>query len=432
MTPKKNKHDIGFKGLLTLEWRFMLYGGLMSFWSSLGQTYFISLFSPQIRGELGLSHGDFGLYYAIATTASAVTLIWLGKLADQMSVPKLSFWTITALCLAAFYFSTIGGAITLIIGLYLLRLFGQGMMYHVFSTAVARRYRAARGRALSLTGIAINVAESVFPTLVALLLISYSWRDIWQFIPIIAFLMIAPFLTTLTQRTPYQDGLGRDGSGRTIQARNNPQEKAADDPNSHALNRRQVMRDPVFWLLIIFLIATPSFVVTGLFFHQLFIAEMRGVDILTWSSGYVFYAAGSLGGALIGGMVIDRFTAQRSAFFGHGLLALACITFLSLSGPVGLTGYFLIFGIASGMISNNNAALLAERYGTTFLGEVRALAQPVMVFASALSPMLMGWMIDIGADETALMLLGLSLAASVSSAAFIWFTVMDRSILRHG
>ena len=414
--------DIGFTGLLTLEWRFMLYGGLMSFWSSLGQTYFISLFSTEIRGELGLSHGDFGLYYAIATAASALTLIWLGKLADQMSVPKLSFWTITALCLASFYFSTIGGALTLIIGFYLLRLCGQGMMYHVFSTAVARRYRRARGRALSITGMAINIAESVFPTLVALLLISYSWRDIWQFIPIVAFIMIAPFLRYLTQRTPHQDGLGREGADIAPVAH----------PDSRSLTRRQVMRDPVFWLLIIFLIATPSFVVTGLFFHQLFIAEMRGVDILTWSAGYVFYAAGSLAGALIGGMVIDRFTAQLSAFFGHGLLGLACVIFLSLSGPIGLNGYFLIFGIASGMISNNNAALLAERYGTTYLGEVRALAQPVMVFASALSPMMMGWMIDFGADAGALMQLGMSLAFSVSTGAFIWFTLLRRAILRHG
>jgi len=50
--------------------------------------------TPAIDGKVlvGLSHGAFGTYYAIATTASAVTLLWLGKLADtmpQVTVPTL-------------------------------------------------------------------------------------------------------------------------------------------------------------------------------------------------------------------------------------------------------------------------------------------------------------------------------------------------------
>ena len=80
-------HDYRF---FIFEWRFLLYGFLMSFWSSLGQTFFISLFSQEIRNNLNLSHGEFGFYYAIATLASAVTLFWLGKIADKLSVKKLS------------------------------------------------------------------------------------------------------------------------------------------------------------------------------------------------------------------------------------------------------------------------------------------------------------------------------------------------------
>ena len=67
---------------IRVEWRFILFGMAMAFCSSLGQTFFISLFSAEIRGELGLSHGAFGTYYAIGTTASAICLLWLGKLAE--------------------------------------------------------------------------------------------------------------------------------------------------------------------------------------------------------------------------------------------------------------------------------------------------------------------------------------------------------------
>ena len=91
--------------LIKTEWRFLLFGFFMSFWSSLGQTFFISLFSAEIRADLGLSHGAFGSYYALATTLSALTLFWLGKLADTIAVPRLSVMTLGGVCLAALHFS---------------------------------------------------------------------------------------------------------------------------------------------------------------------------------------------------------------------------------------------------------------------------------------------------------------------------------------
>ena len=92
----------------------------MAFWSSLGQTFFISLFSDDIRAALSLTHGDFGAYYAIATTASAVSLLWLGKLADSMQLEKLALLVLVGLCSAAIFFSQINSIIMLVFGLYLL------------------------------------------------------------------------------------------------------------------------------------------------------------------------------------------------------------------------------------------------------------------------------------------------------------------------
>ena len=91
----------------------------MAFWSSLGQTFFISLFSGQIRQTLNISHGDFGAYYAIATTASALSLIWLGKLADTMRIEKLTMFVLGSLCCAAMLFSHVSSLWMLVVGLYL-------------------------------------------------------------------------------------------------------------------------------------------------------------------------------------------------------------------------------------------------------------------------------------------------------------------------
>ncbi|MEK9759919.1 MAG: MFS transporter, partial [Candidatus Puniceispirillum sp.] len=154
------------------EWRFLLFGMLMAFWSSLGQTFFISLFSDQIRVTLDLSHGSFGSYYAIATTASAISLLWLGKLADSMRLDRLALLVVASLCAAALLFSQITAVWMLVGGLYLLRMFGQGMMTHVYTTAMARRYVQARGRAISIAQLGHTASESIGPaSIVALLAI---------------------------------------------------------------------------------------------------------------------------------------------------------------------------------------------------------------------------------------------------------------------
>ena len=78
-----------------------------------------------------------------------------------MRVEKLAQLVICCLCASALLFSQVNSVATLIIGLYLLRLFGQGMTSHVYTTAIARRYVVARGRALSLAQLGINFAESI-------------------------------------------------------------------------------------------------------------------------------------------------------------------------------------------------------------------------------------------------------------------------------
>ena len=74
------------------NWLFLLAGFLLTFTSSYGQTYFISLFAGEIKGEFGLSDGQWGGIYTIGTTLSAITMVWAGVLTDRFRVRRLSFW----------------------------------------------------------------------------------------------------------------------------------------------------------------------------------------------------------------------------------------------------------------------------------------------------------------------------------------------------
>ena len=394
---------------IQVEWRFLLFGMIMAFWSSLGQTFFISLFSDDIRAELGLSHGDFGTYYAIATTASAISLLWLGKLADTVRLEKLALLILVGLCSAAIFFSQINSIIMLVFGLYLLRMLGQGMMTHVYSTAMARRYVAARGRAISIAQLGHTISESVGPAGVVALHALFDWRTIWIILPATALTLVAPFLRHLTRRTALQDGEGIDA----VLAKDQAKDDAGHISSPDHWRRPDVLVDPRFWLAILWLVAVPSFVLTGLLFHQLFLAEAKGVALSHWTASYVLYAVFAVIGSLTIGQLIDRFSARRVA--PHTLLpnALACTALLFGSIDIGVPLFFIFFGLAIGMPHTANAALIAEIYGTRFMGEIKALFMLVTVFASALSPMIMGVMIDAGLGLNAL--LGLNIIVPLAA-----------------
>ncbi|HCB53039.1 MAG TPA: MFS transporter, partial [Rhodobacter sp.] len=75
---------MSFFTFLRTNIRFLAAGMLLAFLSGFGQTFFISLFGPEIRETFGLSYAQWGISYALATTASAVVMIWAGGLTDRL------------------------------------------------------------------------------------------------------------------------------------------------------------------------------------------------------------------------------------------------------------------------------------------------------------------------------------------------------------
>ncbi|MBC7286095.1 MAG: MFS transporter, partial [Hoeflea sp.] len=118
--------------------RWIAGGFLLTFFSSFGQTYFISLSAGDIRAEYGLSHGGFGTLYMVATLASAATLPQIGKIIDRISVSATVLLAAPILALACVLMAWSTSLVLLVLAIYLLRLFGQGMFSHIAFTAMGR------------------------------------------------------------------------------------------------------------------------------------------------------------------------------------------------------------------------------------------------------------------------------------------------------
>ena len=63
--------------------RFLGFGYFTAFISTFGQTFYIAMYSGELRETFNLSHGKFANVYAIGTLSSGLLLIWLGKLIDR-------------------------------------------------------------------------------------------------------------------------------------------------------------------------------------------------------------------------------------------------------------------------------------------------------------------------------------------------------------
>ena len=95
--------------------RWLLGGFLLTFFSSFGQTFFISLSGGAIREEYGLSNGEWGGLYMAATLCSALTLPFLGRIVDVISVSRTVFIIVPALAIAAVLMSVSNAIVLLFI-----------------------------------------------------------------------------------------------------------------------------------------------------------------------------------------------------------------------------------------------------------------------------------------------------------------------------
>lgn len=359
--------------------RWLVGGFLLCFFSSFGQTFFISLSGGQIRAEYGLTNGEFGSLYMAATLLSALTLTQVGRIVDHFSVAKTALIVMPLLAIACVFMSVSTSIILLFVTIYLLRLFGQGMMTHTAITAMGRWYTGHRGRAVSLTTLGHQGGEALLPIMLVFLLGFVSWRTGWLIAAGILIFGALPLIYALM--------------------RVNREPRATDMPSKRSAakdwTRGEVLRDPLFWLMLLGVLA-PAFIGTTMFFHQAYLVELRGWSPQVFASAFIVMAMMTICFALLCGFLVDKFGAPAVLPYELIPLALACFALAYVPQEFGIFIFMALVGMSYGMGSTLFGALWPEVYGTKHLGGVRSITMAAMVFASAMGPGVSGILIDLG------------------------------------
>ena len=359
-------------------------GGYLSMLGTLaGQTVFISLFGEAIRHEFEISAGQYGLVYTAATLCSAIALVFLGPLTDRFSPRIVGIVSLLGLAAACLTMSFAPSIAVLMLALFGLRFFGQGMLSHNSATALTRWFSRFRGRALAISQFGYSTGEALLPIAVALALAAYGWRSVWQLVAVVLVLLFVPAIALLFRgETPTTASAAAQGSD-------------ASTSHRRAWTRGRVMRDTLFWWVISGLLANPA-IVTLLFFHQANIVQSKGWNALVFAASFPILSITSAISGMIGGFLIDRFGAWRLLPF---LLLPLCFSNLVLSlgsAEWTIAAFFFLTGLSAGVVNNAASIVWAELYGTTHIGSIRALATAGMVFASAAGPGIAGVLIDAG------------------------------------
>ncbi len=379
--------------------KLLTYGFLIIFFASYGQTFFIALFNDDIKNYYKLSDGEFGLVYAISTIASSLLLINFAKLIDYIDLKLYSFLITIGLILPCFiiYFLP-SNIVYLFIIIFALRFFGQGAMGHAGTTTMARYFGEDKGKAISVATLGGTFGIMFLPIIVVYLKNFFSFKQIWL-LSSVSLIIFLPILFIILADQKIRQKKFKDSIGE----------------KNKILTTMNVLKNKNF-LIYLPITTAFSFIGTGLMFHQIFIFAEKDWTLEMLGTGYLFFGLFSVIGLVFGGPIIDILDPKKAITFILFPIFVALIILLIFDNFYFLIIYMSLFGFNLGISAPFTGSLWAVMFSLESLGTVKALFHAISVLASALSPLLFGYLIDWG--------FGIGMIALISLTMIILVTIL--------
>ena len=366
----------------SLSLKVIIFGFIFTFFSSFGQSFFLGLFNSSIRDALSISHGQFGSIYASATLLSSFILIWLGKKIDDVNAIKFAFFVIISLSISSFLFSKINSIVFLFFAIFLMRLFGQGLMSHTATTTVSRYFDKSRGKALSTAWLGLSSAEFLLPVAIVYLLTILDWRDLWVSFSLLIILFLSVSSVFLIRKLD-------------INSRETENKKNENENKIKQWKRSEVLKDYKFYIICGNLLAMP-WIFTGFAVFQSFVQSSKEWGPYVIAQSFMAYSVLSVITLFVTGFLIDKFTSRKLLIFTNIPLMLATLILIFFDNPFSSFIFLGLMGITNGFANVLGSSTWAELYGVKFIGGIKAMTSALMVFSTAFGTALFGFLIDKG------------------------------------
>jgi MFS family permease len=356
------------------------------------------------REEFGVSYAELGLTVALMSGTTALLQTPVGFAVDRYGArPFLVGGTlIMALAISAMAFAPGVWALWL---LAILSGVGNSVIHPADYAILAGSIRQDRmGRAFAMHTFTGNLGFALAPPIIALLMTVMGWREALVLVGLLGVPVVGAILL----------------QSRVLKDQAKP--KAADDAGQSG--RELLLSRPMLLFFVFFLLSASAgsgiqaFVITVL-------GKLWATPIATASMVLTGYMAGATGGTLIGGWFVDR--AKGGGVMGFmtilTLFAMAMFLVLGLIAlpEIALPGVGLLAGLAMGASRTPRDVMLKDACPPGQIGKVFGFVSAGLPLGGAITPVPLGFLIDMGYPGLVLpvvaALLGLSLLCAGGARA---------------
>lgn len=395
--------------------KYLLFGFLHFFFSSIGQTFLIGLYVDSIAEQYNISTLAFSSIYALATLIGSFLLPYGGRLIDQHKIRTLSW--INGLSLSFFgILLTLGdNEIWLIVSLIGVRFSGQGYMLLLGSTAISRFFVKQRGKAISISGLGLTAGEGLLPLFILQVMAFQSWQfSLWVFCGAVLIIHIPLVKLLITKKDAFQKA---ETSNITTNKEN---VNVGVNKNISGGSRYYFLTQPSFYVANLLMIFIP-FAITGMFINHNQLVLHKGWDMELIAFGFTLYALIKVLVSIFFGEVIDRISAaQLMPYFllpfGVAFLALALgeATWIVLI-------YMGMTAVSTSLFSLLKSVIWAELYPPEILGSVKGITHFLIILSTATAPVIFNQLM-LNKESAANAYLTFSIIIVLLSIAAFWLT----------
>ena len=350
------------------------------------QTSVSAVFAPQMLDEFGWSRTAFFFADTMGQIILMIVGLILGPRVDRFGSRPIMLLGVAICAPALVYMSQVDSYWEYFVVRGVFVITGASMAgFLVASVTVSKWFVTKRGQALGWTSMGVSMAGIIWPTLTQVGMIEpLGWRTAWVVLGAIALAVLVP-VSLLMRRRPEDYGMVPDGEDTKISP---AQQQAAERDFATSLTRREAVRTPAFYLIVLIFGVSVVGIFAILLHGVLFLGE-HGFDAAL-AAGLVAVMS-ILSGVTKPpwGWALDRFDSRLvgSVSFAIAAAGFVLVVLAADSGSAWLVaGSFVVMGIGIGGNIPIQEMIWAEYFGRRHLGAVRSLGFPVAMGISASTP----------------------------------------------
>ncbi|NBC82612.1 MAG: MFS transporter [Bacteroidetes bacterium] len=387
----------------------IVLGSIGAIMSCPGQTIGVAVFRNYLEMDLGLSKTGFGTAYTIGTLISGFMAVYSGRLYDKYGSRVMATIAAVLMGLALIYLSytpeifnalnimhddvyaIVLKIVFLIVGIFALRFFGQGMLILVSKNMVMKWFEEKRGMANVYLGLFLVLGLNSSPRLFQHIVDAFDWQTAWRIIAIFAALGFGLLAITFFRDNPKDVGLEPDNIKKSKHDNKISEEKV--EKKNYTLP--EALQTYTFWVFNLML-TMHAFFATGAAMYIKEIFWDAGYDEVKAVSVFIPSAIVAIVFQSIGSWLSDR---TKLKYF---LMIMACGLMLSMAGIYWLhAGDFMYYLLVLGMgMATGNFGIIStvswpRFFGTRHLGAISGYNMKWVVIGSALPTVIFGSLYDL-------------------------------------